>query len=247
MQSNTANLVTKADGSADYKTPRFGESLQYNYEYKIQAPSAPGTSGTIAETTTIPPAVGSTATPEAVATTVANWLPPSVPGALANESDVDNGPVALPSSCPVPSALTGTPNQIVQTKLRVDPLNGELETTTTTTYDSANIGPICVVLDDVQDNYYDFSGQNGTGYFSGAPQQITEIQEVLYLTAETVQTIARHPETRSRYATERAVNVATAQARMAIAHARLRLQMFDANRRGRSYEKSFRSFEGLLK
>ena len=244
--TNTATLVANTDGSADYQTPRFGTTDQYNYDYKIQAPTAAGSSGTITETTTVPPAAGSSATPEAVATTIANWLPASVPGSLASENDVDNGPTSLPSTCVVPAALAGSPNEIVQTKMRIDPLNGELETTTTTTYDTANVGPVCVVLSDVQDNYYDFTGQNGTGYFSGTPQQVTNISEVLYLSAETLQTIARHPELRNRNTVARAVNFATAQSRIAMAHTRARMRGFDLASHHISVQQS-RSFRGLLK
>ena len=245
--TNTATLVANVDGSADYQTPRFGTNDQYNYDYKIQAPTTAGASGTITETTTVPPAVGSTATPEAVATTIANWLPSSVPGSLASETDIDNGPSSLPAACAVPASLTGTPNQIVQTKMRVDPLNGELETTTTTTYDTANVGPICVVLTDVQSNYYDFTGQNGTGYFSGTPQQVTTISEVLYLSAETLDTIARHPELRNRNTVAHSVNVATAQMRIAMAHNRSRMRGFDRASHRQSSQQSSRSFRGLLK
>ncbi len=245
--TNTATLVANADGSADYQTPRFGTTDQYNYDYKILAPTAAGSSGTITETTTVPPAVGSTATPEAVSTTVPNWMPASVPGSLASETDVDNGPVALPAACAVPPSLAGTPNQIVQTKMRVDPLNGELETTTTTTFDTANVGPICVMLSDVQDNYYDFTGQNGTGYFSGTPQQVTTIQEVLYLTAESLDTIARHSELRGRNTVARAVNVATAQLRIALAHNRARMRAFERASHRATPQQAFRSFRGLVK
>lgn len=241
-QSNQATLTANADGSADYMTPRLGTALQNNYDYRIQAPSAPGSSGTITETTTIPPAVGSTSTPDAVSTTIANWLPASVPGSLYNETDIDNGPVALPSGCTVPAGLSGTPNQIVQTKTSVDPLNGELETMTTTTYDTVDVGPICVVLHDVQNDYYDFSGQNGTGYFSATPQQVTTIDEVLSLSAETVSSIARRHDARTRSETMRAANVAMAQGRIAILRTKQRLHRLVPRSTSLS-----RSFRGMLK
>ena len=239
--TNQATLTANVDGSADYKTPRLGTALQYNYEYRLQAPTAAG-SGTITETTTIPPAVGSTSTPEAVSTTIANWMPASVPGSLYKETDVDNGPIALPAACTVPAALTGTPNQIVQTKTAVDPLNGELDVTTTTTYDTANVGPICVVLSDVQTDYYDFSGQAGTGYFSATPQQITTVAETLSLSAETVQSIARRHDAQARADLMRAVNVALAQGRIAILRTEQRL-----HRLAPHSTSSYRSFRGMLK
>jgi hypothetical protein len=243
--TNTATLTTKTDGSATYNTPRLGTAREYNYVYSLGAPSASGSAGTITETTTIPPAAGSTAAPTTSTTAIPNWMPASVPGSLASETDIDNGPASLPSACAVPASLAGTPNEIVQTKLAVDPLNGELETTTTTTYDTANVGPICVIVNDVQTDYYDFSGQNGVGYFSGTPQQTTTVNETLYLSAETLKSIARHPEAQQRLAFARSVNIATAQARISVARIAARTRRLSAAALGQ-HNRSFRSFRGVL-
>jgi hypothetical protein len=241
--TNYATLQVNSDGSAMFTTPFIGTAFQYDTVYQLSAPSAAGSSGTITETTTLPPEVGSTSSPTTSTTSIPNWMPAT--GGLASETDVDNGPQPLPSACPVPAALAGMPNQIVQTKNSVDPLNGELETTTTTTYDTLNVGPICTIIHDVQTDYYDYSGQS-SGYFSGTPQQITTLDETLYLSAESLDTIARHPETKSRYALTRAVNFATAQARIGVAHTKARMHRLALAHYGKKHL-SYRSFRGLLK
>jgi hypothetical protein len=241
--TNYATLQANSDGSATFTTPFIGTAFQYDTVYQLSAPSAAGSSGTITETTTIPPEVGSTSSPTTSTTSIPNWQPAT--GGLASETDVDNGPQPLPSTCPVPATLAGMPNQIVQTKNSVDPLNGELETTTTTTYDTLNVGPICTIVHDVQTDYYDYSGQS-SGFFSGTPQQITTLDETLYLSAESLDTIARHPEVKSRYAMTRAVNFATVQARIDVARTKARMRRLALAHYGKKHP-SYRSFRGLLK
>jgi hypothetical protein len=243
--TNVATLVTKTDGSASYNTPRLGTALQYNYQFTFAAPTVSGPSGTITETEVIPPAVGSTAGPTTSTTSIPNWMPASVPGSLASETDVDNGPSALPSPCAVGSAYAAsTPNQIVQTKTSVDPLNGELDTATTTTYDLVNVGPICVILHDVQTDYYDLTGQNGVGYFLGVPQQITTLDETLYLQSETLQSIARRPDARAIVASH--FGLANASSRASMLRFKQRMRRLIAGARGPSRFTSSRSFRGIL-
>ena len=242
--TNYATLQVNSDASAAFTTPFIGTAFQYDTVFQLGAPSAAGPAGTIAVTEVIPPQVGTTDAPTTSSTTIPNWMPAT--GGLASETDVDNGAQPLPNTCPVPSALAGMPNQIVQVKKTVDPLNGETETTTTTTYDSDNVGPICVVIHDVQIDYYDYSGQSSS-FFSSTPQQTTTLDETLYLSAETLDTIARHPEAKSRYAMTRAVNVATAQARITVAHTKARMHRLALVHYGITRPPSFRSFRGLLK
>ena len=246
--TNMATLTAKIDGSALLVTPRDGLDLQYNSTYTMEAPTASGPSGTITVTTMLAPAAGSTAGPSDTSTTIPNWMPAMVPGSLSNETDVDNGGMGLPSQCSAASAIAATtPNQIVQTKTNVDPLNGVLDVTTTTTYDSATVGPLCVILHDVATEYYDLSGANGSTYFEGAPIQVTTTDETLTLSAETIDAIKRHPESRNRYAAMRSVNVAMAQARIEVAKTKARLRRLDAIHRGISTHEAFRSFRGVLK
>ena len=246
--TNTATLVAKTDGSAQLVTPRDGLDLQYDSTYTMEAPTASGPSGTITVTTLLAPAANSTSTPEATSTTIPNWMPASVPGSLASETDVDNGPMGLPSQCSAASAISSsTPNQIVQTKTSVDPLNGVLDTATTTTYDTVNVGPVCVILHDVATAYYDLSGANGASYFEGAPIQVTTTDETLALSAETIDALERRPELRDRFALTRSVNLAIAQARIEVAKTKARLRRLDAIHRGVTTRDAFRSFRGVLK
>ncbi len=174
-------------------------------------------------------------------------MPATVPGSLSSETDVDNGPVALPSPCAAAASIPGSPNQVVQTKTNVDPLNGVLDVTTTTTYDTANVGPVCVIFNDVATAYYDLSGQNGASYFFGIPLQVTTTNEVLTLGTETLQTIARHPAINSRTAILRSVNVALGRGRIEAAHIVSRQRKLDALVRGKSFIASLRTFPGVGK
>ena len=245
--TNTANLTANVDGSALLVTPRDGTELQYNSTYQLEAPTASGPNGTITENTTLAPAAGSTSTPDATTTTVPNWMPAMVPGSLTSETDVDNGPVALPSPCAAAASISGSPNQVVQNKTNVDPLNGVLDVTTTTTYDTANVGPVCVVYHDVATNYYDLSGANGAFYFFGIPLQVTTTDEVLTLGQESLQTIKRHPATNSRTALMRSVSIALGQGRLEAAKIKTRQQRLDSLVRHRSFRDTLRTFPGATK
>jgi hypothetical protein len=239
---STAN--SNLDGSGLYTTPRLGTDFSSDYTYAVASPSA----GTISETTTIPVAPMSTATPEVVSTTVPNWIPAGVLGvALATETDMDGGSTAFPSACPVPVSFGTAGNKLVQTKQRVDPLFGELENDVVTTYVIPNVGPACVTILDTLSNYYDFSGQNGTGYFSGSPQQITTVSEVLYLTSEQLMSAARKPQLRASLQRNFALRVTTAQARISVARIEQRdrmLRSFSTPAHG--HGRAFATHRGIL-
>ncbi len=227
--TTTATVHSNLDGTGLYDTPRLGTELDANYTYAVASPSAAGSSGTITEMTTIPVEPGSTATPEVVTTTVPNWIPTGKLGtSLASESDVDMGPQTLPAACAIPASFGTSANEIVQTKEIVDPMFGQTDDSTTTTYDIANVGPVCVQLAEEQKDYYDFSGQNGTGYFSGTPQQITDVAETLYLTAEQLSSAARKPQARTQISRNFAFRVTTAQNRMAVARFKERSRLLRA-------------------
>ncbi len=226
-----AEIHSNIDGSGLYTTPRLGTDLGSNYSYVVASPSAAGPSGTITETTTIPAAPESTATPEVESTTVPNWIPVGMIGKkLATETDVDNGPVTIPASpCPIPTKYGTTANELVQTKVRVDPMFGETENTTTTTYVIPNVGPACVIIADVENDYYDFSGQNGVGYFSGTPQQITTLAENLYLTSTQLKSATSSDAiVRGETARSFALRVTTAEAHVALARIKQRLKRLHA-------------------
>jgi hypothetical protein len=64
---------------------------------------------------------------------------------------------------------------------RIDPAAGVRENESTQTYASPAYGTLCVVLDDRQSRYYDFS----TGNFSGVPIATAATTETLWLASET--------------------------------------------------------------
>ena len=121
-----------------------------------------------------------------------DWIPAGFLGkALINESDVDNGTKPLPAACAVPAAFGTMANQIVQTRNRVDPMVGQTEVTTTTTYDVGNVGPVCSTVSDLLTYYYDYTGAHGSTYFVGAPVEISMLTQTLHLSTEALQSSAR--------------------------------------------------------
>jgi hypothetical protein len=117
------------------------------------------------------------------------WYP--VPLVLHQQTQTNDGATALPSACDVPAALNRTPNKIVATTTTIDPVFGETDDNTTTTYTEPGIGVACVELKDVVKQYYDLSDQTqifsqGTLGFQATPFQITTTTETLGLTSETV-------------------------------------------------------------
>ncbi len=210
-----ATIKSNLDGSGTYNTPRRGTQAAYNYVYSVMPPTGDGT-GTITANTVVPPAAGSTASPTPVTTTIPNWMPAGVTGkALATETDIETVNATIPMACAVPSSFGTSGNQLVQKKLRVDPMFGQIETTTTTTYVIPNVGPACVQIADVLKMFYDFTGQNGVGYFRGdVPQQTTTIAETLGLSSEGLASSARSPQARTATALTMALRVSVAQARI---------------------------------
>jgi hypothetical protein len=202
--SDTAMAQSSLDGSGSYVTPDEGTLRGSAQSYTLTAPSAQTSSGTITETTSAEPAPEAAGAPPTVPTTaIPNWIPTGYLGtALATESDVDNGATTVPTACALPAQFGTSANQIVQTKKRLDPMFGELETETVTTYDMQTIGPVCTVINDVTTDYYDFSSQSvetkETVNFEGTPQQITTIAETIGLQAETLDSVARRPQTAAR-------------------------------------------------
>jgi len=215
--TTTQTVVSNLDGSGSINTPFVGTVFSGNQMFAVSAPSAAGPSGTITETTTQQAEAPSTAAPTVKTTSIPNWIPTGYIGtALATETDTNMGATNLPTAaCPVPSSFASTANVLVQTKNAVDPMMGTFETTTTTTYVIPNVGPACVVLDDVQTVYYDYSGQSGFTLFSGTPQQITTVNETVYLTAQQLQSAARKTSSRTQLARTFVGRVAMAQARIA--------------------------------
>ncbi len=79
-------------------------------------------------------------------------------------------------------------NQLVQTVTKVDPVFGEVDTTTTTTWVTQGIGATCWEINDVVNQYYDYSGQSAyIPFFSGTPVQVTTTDVTMGLNQATIQ------------------------------------------------------------
>ncbi len=76
---------------------------------------------------------------------------------LYSETNVDNGLMNVPASCNVPAAFGKQARQIVKTVQSIDAAYGTVDDTTTTRYDAADFGAVCVQISDVNNAFYDFS------------------------------------------------------------------------------------------
>ncbi len=76
---------------------------------------------------------------------------------LYSETNTDNGPTVIPSSCEVSPAFGTHARQIVKTVHSVDGAYGTIDDTTTTRYDVVDFGAVCVQISDVNNAFYDFS------------------------------------------------------------------------------------------
>jgi hypothetical protein len=174
----TSTAVVNADGSGSYTFPLI---IPAESSYTVSAPASGDITITVNFNSNL---LGGGGEPAPI--TVPVWYP--LPFVASQETLVDNGVVSLPSSCGVPGSLTKKkPHQLVDTKTTVDPVFGELETKTTTSYTEPGLGVACVVLSDVLNQFYDLSGQTqATLSFASTPFQTTTTTETLGLTSATV-------------------------------------------------------------
>jgi hypothetical protein len=173
----TLQAVVNADGSGSDTFPLI---LPTDSSYSVSAPSGGNITITI---NFAAPLLGGG--PEPTPFTVPVWYP--LPVVLSQETNVDSGAATLPAGCDVPAGLKKTAHQLVDTKSTVDPVFGELDTTTTTTYTEPGIGVACVQLNDVLQQFYDLSGQTQfTLDFQNTPLQTTTTAETLGITSKTV-------------------------------------------------------------
>jgi hypothetical protein len=225
-----ANILVNADGSGLYGGTAF-EAFGGFAGLAFSAPLANvvtiqvllgGLSGSPVPAA---PVVGRAIT---VATPTAFFSPAPV---LYSESDVLTNDVAFSSntSCAVPSQFGVTGNQIVQTISRIDPVLGYTETETITTYDQPGIGPVCIVMFDSQNYYYNYNNDDGTitsfanVFGDGSLKSVLTSGEVLNLQ----NTTAIVPTSVARSAQSAAQSQALAPSTIAYARAQFdgRLQM----------------------
>ena len=188
---STVSATANADGSGSYIYPLIEVSPEASFA--VSAPTAiPSAAGDeINVTLSIPANLVETApspnaTPVAIAGSVAVWYPQPI--LLSNESLTNHGTSTPPGACAIPSSLSKSANEIEDVKGTVDPVFGETDLTTTTTYTEDHLGVVCVKLSDVVTQYYDLSGQTQLlpAGISSTPLQITTTNETLGITSATV-------------------------------------------------------------
>jgi hypothetical protein len=184
-------VQANSDGSAVYSTQALDQANpSAESAITIDVPSA----GQIPIETTI---VGESF-PQTQIFDVPVWYP-STPPVLAGDTFVDQGPTSMPSTCGAASAYaTAATDAIVETRVRLDVVFGEIETTTQTSYLASPYGVVCAVLHDDLETYYDYSGQ--TPYvveFSNTPLQSTIVNETLGLQSATLASASTSSAARS--------------------------------------------------
>lgn len=107
------------------------------------------------------------------------WYP-NVPPVLASDNFTDAGSVAIPSGCNASSKFGTQATRIDETRVRLDSIYGELETTTQSSYVVPPYGAVCVVMHDDLAVFYDYSGQSAY-IFSGTPLRHVVTDETLGL------------------------------------------------------------------
>jgi hypothetical protein len=156
--------------------------------------------------------------------TAPSWFGTSSPVFYTQNTAVTTG-VAYPASCSVPSSYGTSGNTLVQTTNRLDTVLGYTDTQVQTTYTNAQYGPVCVVLSDVQNDYYDYQDDFGAAdgfhlHFPGTPLSTTTIDETLTLQSGAVVHVAQ----RSTQSKQSQAQPSISMARVASARAALTLR-----------------------
>jgi hypothetical protein len=172
--------VETMNGNADFSGTY--DATQYNgFSWAFTAPS--GSPATITLTST-----NNNQSPAVVRHyTFLSWIPTSLTHPSV-ETDTDAGVVSYPGSCAVPAKYGTSGNKIVQSITRADTALGNLETETITTYVNQLYGPVCLVMTDNVQTYYDYTLQEGpysiwVNYAS--PAESTLASETLTLSSAT--------------------------------------------------------------
>ncbi len=203
-----ATITTNADGSATYNLPLFGPP---NVTVSYSAPASSNGAISIVLSQPGPTPQSTPAVFQSVA--VGAWY--QQPLRLYQELDRDNGAVAIPAACNVPSLYGTQANQIEQKSVRVDPVLGTLDTLDQLTYVVPTTGVVCVQLQDRTLTYYDYSGQGnsaptGISYSGGnAPFETATLVTTIGLTGAMIQPMALR---RSSIEAESGLRLANARA-----------------------------------
>jgi hypothetical protein len=181
----TTTITENADGSGviDGNGNYLGGAVQ---NLTFSAPA--GGQVTVTANYVQPPAPAATIAP--LIYTAPAWYGTGAPQFYSQNTSVTTN-VTYPVSCGVPSPYGTSGNKLVQTTNRLDTILGYTETLTQTTYTNTQFGPVCVVISDVENDYYDyqddFRAANGAHFhFPGTPLSTTSIAQTLTLQAGAV-------------------------------------------------------------
>ena len=172
-EGGNASAVVYSDASGVYQLPFAGNTAK-NSSVTVSTPAG----GQIQLAYQLfPPGL-----PQSGAFTLPVWYPQDPP-VLASDTYVDEGATTVPSSCNAGSAYhSASVEKIVETKKRLDPVFGELESDQITQYASPLYGLVCAVVSDDLQTYYDYSGQSAAAFaFSAQPMRDTAVSETLAL------------------------------------------------------------------
>lgn len=206
----STSISENADGSGVYSSN--GAFLNGAIgSFVFSAPA--GNQVTVTATFVQPPSPAPTITPRVY--TAPAWYGTS-PVFFSQTAAVTAG-AAYPAACNVPASYGTSGNKVVQTTKRLDTILGFIETQIQTNYTNAQYGPVCVMLSDVQNDYYDYQDDFATAtashlHFPGTPLSTTTITQTLTLqSGATIHAAGRR--------TESAATGALSQARVASAAA----------------------------
>lgn len=181
-EGGSAAVQLNADGSGVYQLPFVGNTAK-NSSVTVSAPVG----GQIQLGYQLfPPGL-----PQAGAFTLPVWYPQDPP-VLASDTYVDEGSTKLPSSCNAgPAYQSARVEKVVETKHRLDPVFGELESDHVTQYTSPVYGLLCAVVNDDLQTYYDYSGQSAAAFtFSAQPVRDTTVSETLALQSANLESMS---------------------------------------------------------
>lgn len=202
----TATATVNANGSGSYTIP-YGGGITFNYG----VPSGPPPSGTI--TLSI--------TPGTTTRTFPAWFTAGTP--YISDIFADDGSATIDSSCGSNSAGATTGEKIVETYSDTDPVIGYTENRTTTSYDVAGYGAVCVIISDTLNSFYDYQDDiPKLDYQSqnGQPNSVDSITEHLSMSAPPTP----YAQIRRRSAQTRGVSPLAVAQRIAVIEHRREMQ-----------------------
>lgn len=170
----TLHLTENADGSGSYTSNNVFLDGNFNgFVYSVPSSGQLTVTANFANPATTPRVY-----------TVPAWY--TTPPVLFNQSLQASTNVAFPSSCNVPASYGTAGTKIVQTTNRLDTILGYTDAQTLTTYRNPSAGPVCVVLQDVQSDYYDYNDDFATPsaahlHFPGVLLSTTTVNQTLTL------------------------------------------------------------------